>query len=144
MSFLTNLAKFQLISKTPFLSCYKEYSFIPILHDTDKVPEKPLYFQKEIGCADDMVYHTVREMNAKDNKNLIEYRALGFQNRLEQVMMTAARNPMSENAKYIIFTCNALGAKYKNRVIGVFENVYENADPKLTIEYEIYRTEGRE
>ena len=131
---------FQLISKTPFLPEYKYFSFIPALHYTEKAPEKPLYFHKEVGCADDIVYHAIREMNGDNNKHLIEYRALGFKDRLNQVMMSAAREPMSEEAKYIIFTCNALGGKYKNRIIGVFENIYEKADPKLTIEYEIYNT----
>ena len=82
----------------------------------------------------------MKEFNDENNKNLIQYRALGFTNRLQQAMMASARNPYSENAKNIIFTCNALGGKYGNSIIGILENEHPSADNELTIEYEIYNT----
>ena len=57
-------------------------------------------------------------------------------------MMEAAKNPMCYRAKWITFSCNALGAKYGNPVIGVLENVHPDADPNLQVEYEIYNTVG--
>jgi hypothetical protein len=53
-------------------------------------------------------------------------------------MMQSAKNPLSAKAKYIVFTCNLLGIKYGNPIIGVFENIHKDADPNVRIEYEIY------
>lgn len=104
-----DFSKFDLISKLPYAPYYNEYKFIPIIHKTSEIPQSGLYFNKEIYCADDMVYHTTREFNDQDNKNIVEYRALGFLDRLNQVMMQASMNPLAAKAKYIIFTCNVLG-----------------------------------
>ncbi len=131
---------FQLISRLPYAPYYKEHTFIPTIHHDSNPPKNGLYFKKNIGCADDIVYQTTKEFNNVNNKNLIEYRALGFKDRLEQVMMSCARNPLCAEAKYIIFTCNALGFKYGNSIIGILENEHPNADLGLTIEYEIYNT----
>lgn len=68
----------------------------------------------------------------------MEYRALGFSERLKEVMMQSAKNPLCAKAKYIVFTCNGLGYKYGNSIIGVFENDHPDADPNMRIEYEIY------
>ena len=133
-----DFSKFDLISKLPSAPYYNEYKFIPIIHKTNNIPQSGLYFNKQIGCADDMVYQTSQEFNRLDNKNLAEYTALDFKNRLHQVMMQSAHNPLSAKAKYIVFTCNLLGIKYGNPTIGVFENIHKDADPNVRIEYEIY------
>ena len=135
-----NFENFDLISKLPNAPYYNEYNFIPTIHKTNDIPQKGLYFNKEIGCADDMVYQTLQEFNSKETKNFMEYHALGFKDRLQNAMMTATRNPLCANAKYIIFTSNGLGYKYGNSTIGVFENTHKNADPNMRIEYEIYST----
>ena len=131
---------FNLISKLPYALYYQEHTFIPTFHYDSKQPQNALYFQKNIGCADDIVYHCFKEFNDQFNKNLIEYRALGFKDRLHQIMMKSAINPQCANAKYIIFTCNALKFKYGNSIIGILENEHPNANLGLTIEYEIYNT----
>lgn len=131
---------FNLISKLPFAPYYKEHTFIPTFHHSSKPPQNALYFKKNIGCADDIVYQTTKEFNDVNNKNLIEYRALGFKDRLHQAMMTSSRNPQCGNAKYIIFTCNSLLVKYGNSIIGILENEHPNADLELIMEYEIYNT----
>lgn len=131
---------FNLISRLPYMKDYKEHTFIPTLHQNSNNPKQALYFKKNIGCADDIVYQTTKEFNNDLNKNLVEYRALGFKDRLQQAMMTSARNPLCANAKYIIFTCNALGFKYGNSIIGILENEHPNADLGLTVEYELYNT----
>lgn len=133
-----NFESFQLISKLPYAPYYNEYKFIPTIHKTNEIPQSGLYFNKEIYCADDMTYHTTREFNDYNNKNIVEYRALGFRDRLQQVMMQASANPLCEKAKYIIFTCNAIGYKYNNSILGVFENKHQNADNNMRIEYELY------
>jgi hypothetical protein len=136
----TNLdfSKFDLISKLPSAPYYNQYKFIPIIHKTNDIPQSGLYFNKQIGCADDMVYQTLQEFNHHDNKYIAEYKALGFGDRLKQVMMNSAQNVLSAKAKYIIFTCNSLGVKYGNPIIGIFENTHKDADPNIRIEYEIY------
>jgi len=132
---------FQLLSKLPFAPNYNEIKFIPIIHKNSDIPNNPLYFKKTVHCADDMVYHTTREFNDQKNSNIVEYRALGFKDRLQQVMMQASAYPLCSKAKYIIFTCNALGTKYNNNpILGMFENEHLDADPSLRIEYEIYTT----
>ncbi len=138
-----NFENFDLISKLPNAPYYNLYNFIPTIHKTGDIPQKGLYFNKEIGCADDMVYQTSQEFNSDQNKNTVEYKALGFQERLQNAMMTAARNPLCANAKYIIFTANGLGYKYGNSTIGVFENTHKDADPNMRIEYEIYSTSDK-
>jgi hypothetical protein len=138
-----NFDSFQLISKVPFAPYYNEYKFIPIIHKTEnneQNDQKPIYFSKQIGCADDMVYHATREFNDEKNKNLVEYRALGFRDRFRDMIMQASSNPLCEKAKYIIFTCNALGSKYNNPILGIFENTHPNADKNMKIEYELYTT----
>ena len=135
-----DFSKFDLISKLPSAPYYNEYKFITTIHKTPDVPQTGLYFNKEIGCADDMVYQTTREFNDNSNKNRVEYKALGFENRLQNAMMQASADPMSAKAKYIIFTSNGLGYKYNNPVIGVFENTHPDVDPNMRIEYEIYKT----
>jgi len=67
-------------------------------------------------------------------------RALGFSDRLKGVMMQSSNNPLCAKAKYIIFTCNSLGVKYGDSIIGVFENEHPYVDPNMRIEYEIYTT----
>ena len=131
---------FNQISRLPYAPYYKENNFIPTIHHDSNPPQNGLYFKKNIGCADDIVYQTTKEFNDVNNKNLIEYRALGFKDRLNEAMMTSARNPLCADAKYIIFTCNALGVKYGNSIIGILENEHPNAKTELTIEYEIYNT----
>jgi hypothetical protein len=112
----------------------KEYMEVPILHHTENAPQNGKYFSKKIGCADDIAYYaSIEQYNLE---NAVEYRALGFSNRLKQAMMSAARNPLCEKASFIIFTCNALEIEYKNPVIGVLENEHENRDKNLIIEYE--------
>ena len=133
-----DFSKFDLISKLPSAPYYNEYKFVTTIHKTPDVPQTGLYFNKEIGCADDMVFHTSQEFNASNNR--VEYKALGFENRLQNAMMQASANPMSAKAKYIIFTANGLGYKYNNPVIGVFENTHPDVDPNMRIEYEIYKT----
>jgi hypothetical protein len=137
---ISDFSKFDLISKLPFAPYYNEYKFIPTIHKTSEIPQSGLYFNKEIYCADDMVYQTIREFNDQRNKNIVEYKALGFQDRLKQMMMQASMNPLAAKAKYIIFTCNGLGAKYNNSIIGVFENSHSDVDPNMRIEYELYNT----
>jgi len=135
-----NFDSFQLISKLPLAPYYNESKFIPIIHKTEDIPQNPLYFSKQIGCADDMVYQATREFNDEKNKNLVEYRALGFQDRFKEMIMQASSNPLCEKAKYIVFTCNSLGSKYNNPIIGIFENTHPNADKNMRIEYELYTT----
>lgn len=134
-----DFSKFDLISKLPSAPYYNEYKFIPIIHKTNDIPQSGLYFNKQVGCADDMVYQTSQEFNL-DNKNLAEYRALGFRDRLQQVMMQSAQNPLSAKAKYIVFTSYGQGLKYGNPIMGVFENTHKDADPNIRIEYEINNT----
>jgi len=134
-----DMDSFRLISKLPYDPFYNQIQFIPTLIKNNLPPSNGLYFTKQIGCADDIVLVTTKEFNS-DNKNLVEYRALGFRDRLQEVMMTAARNPVCAKAKWISFNCNALGVKYGNCVIGLLENVHPDADPNLQIEYEIYNT----
>ena len=119
---------------------YNQIQFIPILIKNNPPPSNGVYFTKQIDCADDIVLLAIKEFNSNDNRNLVEYRALGFHDRLREVMMTAARNPLCAKAKWISFNCNALGVKYGNSVIGLLENVHPDADPNLQIEYEIYNT----
>jgi hypothetical protein len=136
-----DFSRFDLISKLPNAPYYNTINFIPTIHKTPEAPQSGLYFNKKIGCADDMVYHTSQEFNSSENiKNSVEYKALGFSDRLQEVMMQSAKNPLCAKAKYIVFTSNLLGAKYGNSIIGVFENEHANIDPNMRIEYEIYTT----
>ena len=82
----------------------------------------------------------MKEFYSDNNPNLVEYLALGFYERLQQVIMEAARNPVCAKAKWISINSNLLGAKYGNSVIGLLENVHPDADPNLQVEYEIYNT----
>ena len=134
-----DLDSFQLISKLPDDPFYNQIpeKFIPTLIKNNPAPSNGLYFTNQIGCADDIVLLAIREQNGK---NQVEYRALGFKNRLMQLMMEASRNPICAKAKWISFNCNLLGLKYGNSVIGLLENVHPDADPNLQIEYEIYNT----
>jgi len=138
-----DMDSFRLISKLPYDPFYNQIQFIPTLIKNNQPPSNGLYFTKQIGCADDIVLVATKEFNSNDNRNLVEYRALGFRDRLQEVMMTAARNPVCAKAKWISFNCNALGVKYGNCVIGLLENVHPDADPNLQIEYEIYNTINR-
>lgn len=135
-----DFSKFDLISKLPSAPYYNEYKFITTIHKTSDIPQPGIYFNKQVGCADDITYHTTQEFNNTHNKNRVEYKALGFENRLQNAMMQASSNPISAKAKYIVFTCNGLGYKYNNPIIGVFENTHVDADPNMRIEYEIYNT----
>jgi hypothetical protein len=135
-----DFSRFDLISKLPYAPYYNEYKFITTIHKTSDIPQSGLYFNKQIGCADDMVYQTSQEFNNPDIKNRVEYKALGFENHLQNAMMQASANPISAKAKYIVFTANGLGVKYNNPVIGVFENTHPDVDPNMRIEYEIYNT----
>ena len=101
-----NFNSFDLISKLPQAPYYNEYKFIPIIHKTTDIPQSGKYFNKEIGCADDIVYHSTREFNDVDNTNIVEYKALGFRDRLQNAMMDASRNILCAKSKYIVFTCN--------------------------------------
>ena len=67
-----DFSKFDIISKLPYAPYYNEYKFIPTIHKTSEIPQSGLYFNKEIYCADDMVYHTTREFNDLKNKNIVE------------------------------------------------------------------------
>jgi hypothetical protein len=135
-----DFSRFDLISKLPSAPYYNEYKFITTIHKTSDIPQSGLYFNKKIGCADDMVYQTSQEFNKQDNNNIVEYKALGFHNRLQNAMMQASANPISAKAKFIVFTCNGLGYKYNNPIIGVFENTHPDVDQNMRIEYEIYYT----
>jgi len=139
-----DMDSFQLISKLPYAPMYNQIQFIPTLIKNNPPPSNGngLYFTKQIGCADDIVLVATKEFNSNDNRNLVEYRALGFHDRLYEVIMAAARNPICAKAKWISFNCKALGAKYGNNVIGLLENLHPDADPNLQIEYEIYNTVG--
>ncbi len=139
---LPDFDSFQLISKLPNDPIYNKYSFIPTIIKNSPPPSKGHYFTKQIECADDIVYVTTKEFNSNDNKNIVEYQALGFSDRLKNVMMAIARNPLCAKAKYISITSNLLGHKYENNVIGLLENNHPDADPNLQIEYEIYNTVG--
>jgi len=107
---------------------YNQIKFIPTLIKNNQPPSNGRYFTKQIGCADDI------------NLNHGEYRALGFNERLQQVLMESARNPVCAKAKWISINSNLLGAKYGNSVIGLLENIHLDADPNLQVEYEIYNT----
>ena len=135
-----NFDSFQLISKLPLVPYYNQTKFIPIIHKTDDIPKEGLYFNKEISCADDMVYHAINEFNDIRNKNIVEYKALGFNDRFKEVLMQASQNLLCEKAGYIIFTCNTLGGKYNNPILGIYKNNHPNADKNMKIEYEIYTT----
>lgn len=134
-----DFSRFDLISKLPYAPYYNEYKFITTIHKTSDIQQSGLYFNKKIGCADDMVYQTSQEFN-NNNKNDVEYRALGFRNHLQNAMMQASANPLSAKAKFIVFTCNGLGHKYNNPIIGVFENTHSDVDQNMRIEYEIFNT----
>ena len=138
-----DFSSFNLISKLPYDPFYNQISdkFIPTLIKNNPPPNNGHYFTKQIGCADDIVLVATKELNG-DGKNIATYRALGFRDRLQEVMMVAARNPICAKAKWISFNCNALGVKYGNCVIGLLENVHPDADPNLLVEYEIYNTVG--
>jgi len=112
-----DFSKFNLISKLPSAPYYNEYKFITTIHKTSDIPQSGIYFNKQVWCADDMVYHTTQEFNNPDIKNRVEYKALGFENRLQNAMIQASSNPMSAKAKYIVFTCNGLGYKYNNPIL---------------------------
>lgn len=137
---LSNDVNFQLISKLPFTPHYNSLpiKFVPTMIKNFNIPEQGLYFNYKISCADDIVYFATKELNG--GKNSLEYRALGFKERFGQLMMDVAKNPITAKAKYIIFTSVAIGAKYGNAHIGVLENENPDADPNLTIEYDIYNT----
>jgi hypothetical protein len=128
--------KFALISKLPLSPEYNQYKFTPIIHMTDKKPEKGIYFNEEIGCADDIVFYTSREFN-KPSNNLAEYIALNINEILENSMMQSSRNLLASKAKYIIFTSNILGYKKNKSIIGVFENKHNDLDENMRLEYEI-------
>jgi hypothetical protein len=136
-----DMDSFQLISKLPYAPMYNHIQFIPTLIKNNPPPSNGngLYFTKQIESADDIVLVAIKEFN-NENRNLVEYRALGFHDRLREVMMTAARNPVCAKTKWISFNCNALGSKYGNNIIGLLENVHPDADPNLQVEYEIYNT----
>lgn len=68
--------KFDLISKLPLAPYYNEYKFITTIHKTSDIPQPGIYFNKQVGCADDITYHTTQEFNNTDNKNRVEYIAL--------------------------------------------------------------------
>lgn len=131
---------FHLISKLPYTSYYNQIKFIPTLIKNNPPPSNGRYFTKQIGCADDIVVVCLKEFNDDNNPNRAEYRALGFNERLQQVIMEAARNPVCAKAKWISINSNLLGAKYGNSVIGLLENIHPDADPNLQVEYEIYNT----
>jgi len=142
---LPNLDSFQLISKLPYDPYYNQLpiKFIPTLIKNMQPPSRGHYFTEQIGCADDIALVAIREFNSNletKHKNQVEYRALGFSQRLQQLIMEAARNPICAKAKWISFNCNALGAKYGNNVIGLLENTHPDVDPNLQIEFEIYNT----
>lgn len=138
-----DMNSFRLISKLPYDPFYNKIQFIPTLIKNNQPPSNGLYFTKQIGCADDIVVLTTKEFNSNDTRNLVEYRALGFRDRLQEVMMAAARNPICARAKWISFNCNALGSsKYGKNIIGLLENVHPDANPNLLVEYEIYNTIG--
>lgn len=141
----SNNDSFLLISKVPNDPFFNQLpiKFIPTLIKKSTPPSKGHYFTEQIGCADDIVVVALKEFNSNEDtkvKNQVEYRALGFRQRLQQVMMEAARNPICANAKWISFSCNALGAKYGNNVIGLLENTHPDADSTLQVEFEIYNT----
>jgi hypothetical protein len=135
-----NFNSFQLMSKLPYTPYYNENKFIPIIHKTTDIPQTAIYFNKKIECADDMIYHATCEFNNESNKNLVEYRALGFRDRFKESIIQSSSNPLCKKAKYIVYTCNALDRKYNNPIIGIFENTNPNANSNIRIEYEIYTT----
>lgn len=85
----------------------------------------------------------LKEFNTMNNKNLVEYRALGFNQRILQLIMEVAQNPICAKAKWISINCNALGVKYGNNVIGLLENVHPDVNSTLLVEFEIYNTVNR-
>jgi hypothetical protein len=140
-----DIASFQLISKVPNDPFFHKLPlrFIPNLIENSSPPTKGYYFTEQIGCADDIVVIALKEFNSDAGaklKNQVEYRALGFSQRLQQVMMEAACNPICAKAKWISFTCNALGVKNGNKVIGLLENTHPDVDSTLQVEFEIYNT----
>ena len=124
----------------PYDPYYNRIKFIPTLIKNNKPPSNGHYFTKQIGCADDIVVVCLNEFKDFNNPNIVEYQALGFKHRLQQVIMEAARNPVCAKAKWISINSNLLGAKYGNNVIGLLENIHPDADTNLQVEYEIYNT----
>jgi hypothetical protein len=137
---LPDFDRFHLISKLPNDPYYNKIKFIPTLIKNNQTPNNGRYFTKQIGCVDDIIVVCLKEFNDDNNTNRVEYRALGFNERLQQVMMEAARNPICAKAKWISINSNLLGVKYGNSVIGLLENIHPDADPNLQVEYEIYNT----
>jgi len=133
-----DLNSFHLISKLPSDPFYNRIKFIPTLIKNNQPPSNGLYFTEQIGCADDIVVVAMKEIYG--DTNCAEYVALGFHDRLHQVMMEVARNPICAKAKWISINSNLLGLKYGNNVIGLLENIHPDADPNLQMEYEIYNT----
>lgn len=130
-----NFENFDLISKIPLDPHYNQTNFF---QDVYLYKSKPtgLYFNKEIECADDIVYNASQ---ISYEKNAVEYRAMGFADRLKEAIMQSSLNPSSKFAKYIIFTTAAMQLKYGNPIIGVLVNNHKDADPNVTLEYDIYR-----
>lgn len=133
-----DIDSFHLISKLSHDPYYNQIKFIPTLIKNNQPPSNGHYFTKQIGCADDIVVVCLKEFNDDNNLNRVEYRALGFNERLQQVLMEAARNSICAKAKWISINSNLLGAKCGNSVIGLLENIHPDANPNLQVEYEIY------
>jgi len=119
------------------------YNFIVNIYRRNEnyIPQKGIFFNKQIGCPDDILYERSEQFYGKHN-NMIEYKVFGIDKRLKSAMLLAACNPMCAKAKYIIFSANncGLGYKYGNSTIGVFENIQKDVDPNLHIEYDLFST----
>jgi hypothetical protein len=57
---------------------------------------------------------------------------------MKNAMMQASMNPYTKNAKYIIFKNNGYQFKYDNPNVGVLTNKHKDADPNITLVYELY------
>lgn len=130
---LPDFKSFHLISKLPSDPYYNSYKFIPTIHRTEEKPEEGKYFNDTIGCADDLVYHSLRGCE----NNAAEFIALGINIRIKSALMQASSNLVTARAKYIVISSACLGFKYSNPNIATFVNEHPNADPSLRIEYQI-------
>ena len=136
---IPDFSTFKLISKMPFNPKFNELRFVNIVYRALSVPpQKGLYFNHQIGCADDMIFFGSVELN----RNAPELKATGLNNRLRQAIIQSSANPISENAKYIIFVHNAFKMKHGNEVLWVFENVHENVYQNLVLKYELFTTDN--
>jgi hypothetical protein len=126
---------FNLISKLPYQRHYNELTFIPTvrINNDNKTDYKGNYMNKNIKCADDIVYHATQVLDP-------DLKAWGLQSRLKSAMMQSATNLETANAKYIVFTDMVYEKKTGNSIIATFTNNSSTANKNIVIEYRLYNT----